>query len=358
VSDGDGGGATPAAKKHAPILVPCLHNPSSHEVEFHLANKQFVWVDLEGPGEDDMSELAKLLNLHPLTVEDAHTFRQRPKIEDYDTYVFLVVFGVDADTDSGGRILREVHMIISGDIVVTTHRHPHAGLDALRARYEKQPARSEQFLTYEILDTVISSFIPVLSRVDDDIDDIEEQVLKLPREQDLQRIFSLKRDLVAMRRVLAPMRDMFLRRADHIAELPGFSTDDKLYFRDLYDELIRIAEMVDAYRDLLSGTTDLYLSTVANRQGEVNRQLTIIATIFLPLTFFTGFFGQNFSLLTNHIINHEWTFWVFGIGLLVASTIGFWVFFRRKGWIGPDATGDVANTNRKSLASGTDITRS
>jgi magnesium transporter len=341
VSDGDGG-ATPAARKAGPIQIPCLHNPASHEVEFHLANKQFVWVDLEAPTREDVSELAGMLNLHPLTVEDAHTFRQRPKIEDYDSYVFLVVFGVDADADSGGRTLREVHMIISGDIVVTTHRHPHAGLDALRARYDKQPARSEQFLTYEILDTVISTFIPVLSRVDDDIDDIEEQVLSQPREQDLQQIFSLKRDLVAMRRVLTPMRDMFLRRADHLAELPGFSTDDKLYFRDLYDELIRISEMVDAYRDLLSGTTDLYLSNVANRQGEVNRQLTIIATIFLPLSFFTGFFGQNFSYLTGQIINQDWTFWVFGIGLLVASTVGFWIFFRRKGWIGQDATGGTS----------------
>jgi len=357
VSDGDGG-ATPAAQRARPIQVPCLHNPSSHEIEFHLANKQFVWVDLEGPSEEDVSQLGELLKLHPLTIEDAHTFRQRPKIEDYDTYVFLVVFGADPETSSGGRILREVHMIISGDIVVTTHRHPHAGLDALRARYDKLPARSEQFMTYEILDAVISTFVPVLSRIDDDIDDIEEQVLKQPREQDLQQIFSLKRDLVGMRRVLNPMRDMFLRRADHIAELPGFETDDKLYFRDLYDELIRIAEMVDAYRDLLSGTTDLYLSTVANRQGEVNRQLTIIATIFLPLTFFTGFFGQNFALLTGSFINHAWTFWVFGVALLVLSVLGFWIFFRRKGWVGPDAAADVPGANRRSTAHRTQITKS
>jgi len=338
VSDGDGG-ATPTAQRAGPVQIPCLHNPATHEVEFHLANKQFMWVDLEGPREDDILKLAPLLKLHPLTVDDAHTFRQRPKIEDYEDYVFLVAFGVDPDADSGTPILREVHMIISGDIVVTTHRHPHAALDALRARYDKQPARSEQFLTYEILDAVISSFIPVLSRIDDDIDEIEESVIDQPREQDLKRIFSLKRDLVAMRRVITPMRDMFLRRADHIAELPGFSTDDKLYFRDLYDELIRISEMVDAYRDLLSGTTDLYLSTVANRQGEVNRQLTIIATIFLPLTFFTGFFGQNFTLLTGSFINHAWTFWVFGVALLVVSVVGFWIYFRRKGWIGQDATG-------------------
>lgn len=342
MSEGDGG-ATPTAEKPGPIQVPCLHNPASHEIQFHLANKQFVWVDLEGPGEDDLAQIASLLNLHPLTVEDARTFKQRPKIEDYDTYVFIVLFGVDPDTDSGGRILREVHMIISGDIVVTVRHHSDTGIDALRARYDQHPARSEQFLTYEILDAVISTFVPVLTRIDDDIDDIEEQVIKQPREQDLQRIFSLKRDLVAMRRVLTPMRDMFLRRADHIAELPGFGTDDKLYFRDLYDELIRIAEMVDAYRDLLSGTTDLYLSTVANRQGEVNRQLTIVATIFLPLTFITGFFGQNFAFLTGQVQNTELAFWVLGIGLLVLSIIGFRFWFRRRGWIGQNATGGTEN---------------
>jgi len=205
---------------------------------------------------------------------------------------------------------------------------------------------------------VLETFVPVLDRVDDQIDDLEQAVIQKPREESLQQIFSLKRDLVAMRRVLTPMRDMFLRRADHIAALPGFASDDKLYFRDLYDELIRTSEMVDAYRDLLSGTTDLYLSTVANRQGEVNRQLTIIATIFLPLSFFTGFFGQNFSLLTNSFINHGWTFWVFGVGLLVASTVGFGIFFRRKGWIGPDATADIASADKASASSKTQITKS
>ena len=148
-----------------------------------------------------------------------------------------------------------------------------------------------------------------------------------------------------MRRVVTPMRDMLLRRADHIAHLPGFDTDDQLYFRDLYDGLIRTSDSLDAYRDLLSGTADLYLSTVANRQGEVNRQLTIIATIFLPLSFFTGFFGMNFTLLTNHLIDHDWTFWVFGVGLLVVSAVGFLAWFARKGWIGRDATGGNATAD-------------
>ena len=334
----DDGEAGPAAVRHgAPIRVPCLHNPAHNELELHLGDQKFVWIDLEGPTEEDLAKVAEHIKLHPLTLEDARTFQQRPKIEDYVDYLFMVVFGVDPGMEAGGPLLREVHIIITGDAVITLHRRPHAGLDELRERYSDQPVRSEQFLVYKILDAVTSTFGPVLSRIDDSIDDVEERVVDRPDEHDLKVIFSLKRDLVAMRRVIAPMRDMFQRNADRISELPGLETDDKLYFRDLYDGLIRTSEMVDAYRDLLSGTTDLYMSTVANRQGEVNRQLTIIATVFLPLTFFTGFFGQNFALLTGHIINHSWTFWVFGVGLLVASALGFRVYFRRKGWVGSSA---------------------
>jgi magnesium transporter len=226
-----------------------------------------------------------------------------------------------------------VHIIISGDYVITIHHRPFAALADLRARYDDQQVRSEQFLVYKILDAITSTFIPVLTRTDDDIDELEQDVIDNADAEDLQRIFSLKRDLVAMRRVVTPMRDMFIRNADRIAELPGLETDDRLYFRDLYDGLVRVSELVDSYRDLLSGATDMYLSTVANRQGEINKQLTVIATIFLPLTFLTGFFGQNFSYLVNHVLNTLWSFLVFGLGSLLVSTIGFWIYFRRKRWV-------------------------
>jgi magnesium transporter len=324
----------PAAPQHSKALrVPCLHNPPHDQLAAQLQTKGFVWIDLEDPSEEDLEKLSELVGLHPLTLDDARTFQQRPKIEEYEGYMFMVVFGVDEGTESGGPLLREIHLIISGDSVVTIHRGPLAPLADLRRRYDDQPVRSEQFLVYKVLDAVISTFIPVLGRTDDDIDDVEQEVIDDPTPQQLQRIFALKRDLVAMRRVVSPMRDMFARNADRIAELPGLETDDRLYFRDLYDTLIRVSELVDSYRDLLSGATDMYLSTVANRQGEVNKQLTIIATIFLPLTFITGFFGQNFAFLTGHIINHDWTFWVFGIGLLVVSAIGFRIYFKRKRWV-------------------------
>jgi magnesium transporter len=316
-----------------PLRVPCLVNPDRADIAEHLERQNFVWIDLDQPSDRVLTELAESIHLHPLTVEDARTFDQRPKVEEYAGYLFMVVFGVDPETESGDRLLREVHMIVSGDYVVTIHHSPMDSLAELRARYSDQPIRSEQFLVYKILDAVISTFVPTLSRIDDDIDDIEQQILDEAAPENLQRIFSLKRDLVAMRRVVTPMRDMMARNSEVIAELPGLGSDDRLYFRDVYDGLVRTSELVDSYRDLLSGATDMYLSTVANRQGEVNKQLTVIATIFLPLTFLTGFFGQNFSFLTGHILNTTWSFIVLGLGSLAFSVVGFWIYFRRKRWI-------------------------
>jgi magnesium transporter len=327
VSSGEGGPA-----EHGPLRIPCLSNPTHDELVIHLKDSKFVWADLVDPGNDEIARIGKLINLHPITADNANNFRQRPKLEWYEGYMFLVMFAVDPETASGEQLLREVNMIISGDYVFTIHRRPLQSLVELRERYQNQPVRSEQFFVYEILDAITSTFTDVLSRVDDDIDEIEEQIIDDASTEHLQRIFSLKRDLVAMRRVIAPMRDLFAREAERINELPGLETDDRLYYRDLHDSLIRTSELVDSYRDLLSGATDMYLSTVANRQGEINKQLTVIATIFLPLTFITGFFGQNFSYLVTQVINSDWSFWVFGIGLLVVSAIGFWIYFRHKRW--------------------------
>ena len=302
------------------------------QVKRHLEAHEFFWLDLHNPKPDELSQLGELLHLHPLTIEDVSTFSERPKREHYEGYVSLVIYGVDEQVAAGQHLLREVHLLISGDWVVTLHPTPFAVLDALRVRVRRESLR-EQRLIFEILDTVLSSYVPVLDRVDDAIDEVEQDVIEQPREESLQRIYSLKRDLIAMRRVVTPMRDFFARDADEIAHLPGMEPDDTLYFRDLYDTVVRTSDLIDSYRDLLSGATDMYLSTVANRQGEISKQLTMIATIFLPLSFLTGFFGQNFAFLTGHILNATWSFFALGLGLLLASIVGFWIFFHRKGWL-------------------------
>jgi magnesium transporter len=315
------------------LWVPFLVDPDHKDLAQHIEKRRFFWLDLQAPTDEQLHRIASQFGLHPLTIEDARTFNQHPKIEEYGGYIFLVAYGVDPGTSSGGPLLRELHMIVSGHFVVTIHRRPLTCLEQLRARYDEHPLRGEQFLVYKILDALTQTFFPVLTRIDDDIDEIEQEVVEEPREQILKRIFSIKRDLVAMRRVVSPERDVFARDAERIAELRGLEGDGRLYFRDLYDSLNRVGELVDSYRDLLSGAADMYLSTVANRQGEINKQLTMIATIFLPLTFLTGFFGQNFSFLTDHILNTEWAFAVFGIGLLIVSIIVFVIYFWRKRWM-------------------------
>jgi magnesium transporter len=312
---------------------PVLEASDLDRISGYLQTHQFFWLDVRDPTPDQLGRLGALLKLHPLTIEDVSTFSERPKRERYEGYISLVVYGVDEQAAAGAELLREVHLLISGDWVVTLHPTPFEVIDTLRARVRREPRRREQALIFEILDTVISTYVPVLDRIDDEIDEVEEEMIEQLREQILQRIFSLKRDLIAMRRVVTPMRDFFARDADEIAHLPGMEPDDRLYFRDLYDSLVRTSELIDSYRDLLSGATDMYLSTVANRQGEVTKQLTIIATVFLPLTFLTGFFGMNFAFLTGHIEDRTWSFFVLGLGLLLASIVGFWVFFRRKGWL-------------------------
>jgi magnesium transporter len=190
---------------------------------------------------------------------------------------------------------------------------------------------------YLVVDQLVDSFFPVLSRFDDRIDELEDDILKLPTEAQLGELFAMKRVLVSLRKIVTPERDMFATLLSGAVTLEGMTAEDERYFRDLYDHLIRVSDLVDSYRDLLSGAMDTHLSTVSNRLNVVMKQLTIIATVFLPLTFLTGFFGQNFSFLVNHALNHAWAFWVFGIALEAAAVVALLMWFRRRGWMGGPA---------------------
>jgi len=302
------------------------------QIRDHLQRNHFFWLDLTDPGHSDVAKLEELFGFHPLALEDTEQFAQRPKLDDYGDHVFLVFYGAWRHQPDDPMPLREVHLFISGRYLVTVHRDALPPLDRQRDQLDGRVLNSEQFLIYRVLDALVDSFFPLLAKMDDDIDELESSVLASPTDQQLQRLFSLKRELVAMRKVVTPQRDMFARSVDQIAELPGLELDQRDYFRDVYDHLIRISDLIDSYRDLLSGATDMYLSTVSNRQNDVMKQLTAIATVFLPLSFITGFFGQNFGFLTSHITK-PWAFWVIGVGSMLATCVGLLIFFRRKGWV-------------------------
>jgi magnesium transporter len=314
------------------FVVPCLTRLDPEVIRDHLRRDHFFWLDLTAPTDGELDELHELFGFHPLALEDTQHFSQRPKLDDYGDYVFLVFYGAWRHQPSDPEPLREVHIFVSGRYMVTIHRDPLPVLDQQREQLGGRVLHSEQFLLYRVLDALVDSFFPLLSDMDDEIDELEAAVLEEPDERQLERLFALKRELVAMRKVVSPQRDLFVRSIDQIAELPGFELDERDYFRDVYDHLIRISDLIDSYRDLLSGATDLYLSTISNRQNDVMKQLTVIATIFLPLSFITGFFGMNFGYMVNHIAS-AWTFWLLGIGSMVATVLVLLVFFRRKSWV-------------------------
>jgi magnesium transporter len=315
------------------FVVPCLTSIDTPRIRDHLERDQFFWLDLTAPGHEELAQLEEIFGFHPLALEDTAQFRQRPKLDNFTSYIFLVFYGAWRYYAADLELLREVHMFISGQYLVTIHRDPLPILDEQRDELDGRVLHSEQFLLYRILDALTDSFFPILAQMDDEIDSLENAVIANPTERELQDLFSLKRQLVAMRKIVTPQRDLFARSIDQIAQLPGLQLDERDYFRDVYDHLIRISDLIDSYRDLLSGATDLYLSTISNRQNDVMKQLTVIATIFLPLGFITGFFGENFGFLVNHLIRDPWTFWVIGVGSMLLTCAALLIFFRRKGWV-------------------------
>ncbi len=329
------GKATAKDEAHGPFtfVVPCFTQIDEERIRDHLTRDHFFWLDLTNPSPDDLTRLGGLFGFHPLALEDTEHFHQRPKLDNYGDYVFLVFYGGWGEHSGDEDPLREVHMFISGQYLITLHREALPSLDRQREQLDGRVLHSEQFLLYRVLDALTDSFFPVLADMDDEIDDLEQAVLQNPTDAQLGRLFALKRTLVTMRKVVSPQRDLFARSIDQIGELPGFELDEQDYFRDIYDHLIRISDLIDSYRDLLSGATDLYLSTVSNRQNEVMKQLAVIATVFLPLGFITGFFGQNFGFMVNHLLNATWSFFALGLGSIVATVIGLLFLFRRRGWM-------------------------
>jgi magnesium transporter len=291
------------------------------------ARHEFFWLDLVDPGDEQLGELAERFGWHPLALEDTRTFRQRPKLDRYGDQMLLVYYGA-RHVEEAAPVLLEVHLMVSGDWVVTIRRGHCDELAELHDRFAAKSADSEQFVVYRILDTLTDTFFPVLEAIDEEIDTLEDAIVLQPDDEQLQRVFQLKRGLVTLRRIVTPQRDLAARTIEEIGDLPGLDPGTRDYFRDLYDHLIRVSDMVDSYRDLLTGMMDVYLSTVSNRLNQVMKQLTIVATIFLPITALTGFFGQNFGWLVLHIRSQA-DFLIFGVGGIVLSCVLLMAWFRR-----------------------------
>jgi magnesium transporter len=305
-------------------------------VEERLKEDVFFWLDIDHPSDADFQLLSDAFPLHRLALEDSRKFGQRPKIDEYNEFTFLAVFGAVEDPSTrGGVAPLEVHCFYSPQWLITVHKGECAVFRELRERHARRLQRFEEGLgiLYLVLDALVDSFFPRLSDLDDQIDDLEDAILESAGPLLLERAIVMKRQLVALRKIVHPQRDMFGALLSGRYELPGMDDEHEHYFRDVYDHLIRVSEQIDDYRDLASGTADLYQSTIGNRMNLTMKQLGWVATFFLPLSFLTGFFGQNFSLLAGNILVPHWTFWVLGIGLdaLAFALVLAWYLNRERG---------------------------
>jgi magnesium transporter len=310
-----------------------FHEPTRHTIKDHLlkCHEEGFWMDIETPDEEDYKILESAFAFHPLTIEDIKHGNQRPKLEEYKGYSFMVLVG--ARTGETGIDLDEYFLYLANDYLVTIHARPQVLLTALRKRIEAEPTTTKDepaFLTYLVIDELVDANFPVLDDLDTTIDELEDSIIDNANPEQLRTIYSMKHDITRLRQMLGAQRDLFQRLIS--ASLGPDEREMSLYYRDVYDHIIRQYETVDSLRDLLTGAMDVYLSTVSNRLNVTMKTLTVIAALFLPLSFLTGFYGMNFAFLTGVLEPPWWTFWV-GVGTMVGASAGMYLFFRRKGWV-------------------------
>ena len=291
-----------------------------------------LWLDAEGEPPEALRNLAATFELHPVTAGDFVDKNERPKIEEFDRYIFLVVHVLQAIRGEEVQT-EELHIALRQNCLLTVHEGP---LDAVTRVFDRcltdpHPLQhGTSFLLYLISDAVVDGYFPVLDALGDEIDSLEDAVVEAPTPVRMQRIFEVKRALVQLRKIVSPQREVYnaLSRRDY----PFIDSHTAVYFRDVYDHLVRAFEIIDSYRDLVANTLDAYLAAISNRLGRVMKQLTIIATIFMPLSFITGFFGMNFTGIP---FSQSWL-----LGLALLTILGLPVmmllFFARRGWLAED----------------------
>jgi magnesium transporter len=257
------------------------------------------WLDLTGESSDVLEQLRTGFDFHPLAIEDCRQFDQRPKLEEYQDHLFLVTQGFSCPSEHLSKLsLHELHAFLGASYLVTVHADALLSIDETWQRVIDNPSvleRGVDFVYYLIESRMVDGNQPILDRITDQLEELEDRVLGRPDKRDLAHIFELKRQLVTLRKVLSPQRDtlaMLARRGDgRVSERTSH------YFRDVYDQLVRLNESIEANRDLLGNALDAYLSAVSNRTNEIMKYLTLLSAVFLPLAFLVGFFGQNFENL-------------------------------------------------------------
>jgi magnesium transporter len=316
---------------------------STAEIPALLARPGITWIDLIGLGDAATLEaIGELLGLHPLTVSDLAHPHQRPKIEPFERYLYFVtrMHRVETDPAAGREPEPEQLSIVLGrNWVLSVQERDGDCFDPVRARIRAGKGRvrgqGPDYLAYLLLDAVVDQFFPLLDQLSDRIELLEDEVFERIDPQVPARIHGLRRELFGLRRSVWPQRDAINTLLRD--EFPQVRPETRIYFRDVYDHCVQIIDTVDTHRELAQGTLDVYLSAMSNRMNEVMKVLTIIATIFIPLTFIVGVYGMNFDADVSPWNMPELR-WHYGypasLALMAAVSGGMLLYFWRRGWLG------------------------
>ncbi|MGL4378826.1 MAG: magnesium/cobalt transporter CorA [Microcoleaceae cyanobacterium] len=314
-----------------------LSTPS--DIGPYLDTESVSWIDLLGLGNNETwRQMGEVLNLHPIAQEDVVNVPQRPKVVEYPNQLIIIALMVMIHPELESLHREQVSLILGKNYLVTVQEEPdYDCFDPVRDRIRKAqgPIRQNKadYLAYSLLDAIIDGFFPVLEFYGERIEELEDEVVENPTRKTLEKIYDIRRELLTLRRAVWPQRDAINRLIRDGNDL--ISPEVRIYLRDCYDHLIQVMDMVETYRELTSGLMDVYLSSVSNKMNEVMKFLTVMSTIFIPLTFIAGVYGMNFNTEKSPFnmpeLNWYWGY-VFFWMMMIAIAASLIFFFWRRGW--------------------------
>ena len=292
-----------------------------------------TWINIDGIHELDVAEtLGRHYDLHPLVLEDILNTDQRPKMEDYESHLFLILKMITYDEAQKLLHMEQVSVIVGRHFVLSFQESEGDVFESVRERLRKGKGRIRKggpdYLAYALMDAVVDNYFLVLEKIGEDIEELEEEVIEKPAPETVESIHNLKRELLFLRKSVWPLREAVASLEK--GESPLIQEKTTVYLRDVYDHTIQVIDTIETFRDMVSGMMDVYLSSLSNRMNEVMKVLTIIATLFIPLTFIAGIYGMNFKYMPE-------LEWHYGYGLvwlvmaLLASLM--LIYFRKKKWL-------------------------
>jgi len=299
--------------------------------------RSLLWVDFVNEPDENSLPILQGFGFHSLSIEDALQQTHSPKLDDWGNYLYIVMNYMDVKEN--GTLwesdVDELDIFLGPNYIVTHHEFPIPAIDETWASCDRDVRNVQEgadHLLYKIMDFLVAGYMPTVERIDSAIDELEDHIFDKPSPRTLERLFALKRVLLAMRRILLPQREVLnkLARDDYRVIDPK----DRIFFRDIYDHLVRLHDLNENLRDLVGGALDTYLSVVNNRMNDIMKTLTIITTIFMPLAFVTGFFGMNFFEPQGRLTN--WTtnpIFYITLAINVLLPIGMYLWMRRRTWI-------------------------